>query len=102
MTAFGKRLLESIDQARAIVRGEADPSTYRITIPADIDVRDIRRKLHLTQAAFASRFGFPLATLRDWEQGKSRPDTSARAYLIVISRNPAAVEQALQSDRQVA
>ena len=39
--------------------------------------------------------GFPIATLRDWEQGRSRPDTSARAYLTVIEREPKAVERAL-------
>jgi putative transcriptional regulator len=73
-----------------------------MTIPSDIDVRAIRRKLALKQTAFASRFGFPLATLRDWEQGKSRPDTSARAYLIVISRDPVAVQRALDAEQRVA
>lgn len=55
----------------------------------------IRRNLGLTQEAFAARFRIPLATLRDWEQGKSEPDQAARAYLTVIARDPEAVLKAL-------
>lgn len=86
-----------LEEATTIARGEADPASYRVHVPGDIDVRAIRKGLGLTQAEFASRFGFPLTTLRDWEQGRARPDTSARAYLIVISREPQAVQQALRT-----
>lgn len=55
----------------------------------------IRRALGLTQEEFASRFGIPLGTLRDWEQGASEPDQAARSYLKVIGRDPDAVSQAL-------
>jgi putative transcriptional regulator len=55
----------------------------------------IRRALGLTQEEFAARFGIPLGTLRDWEQGAAEPDTCARAYLTVIARNPKAVAEAL-------
>ncbi len=55
----------------------------------------IRRALGLTQEEFATRFGIPLGTLRDWEQGVAEPDTCARTYLTVIARNPKAVEEAL-------
>jgi putative transcriptional regulator len=55
-----------------------------------------RRALGLTQEEFAARFHIPLGTLRDWEQGKSEPDTCARAYLKVIARNPKAVTEALE------
>jgi putative transcriptional regulator len=58
-------------------------------------VRIIRRALGLSQEEFAARFHIPLGTLRDWEQGRKDPDAAARAYLIVIGRNPAAVSEAL-------
>ena len=45
---------------------------------------------------FAARFRIPLGTLRDWEQGRKDPDAAARAYLIVIGRNPDAVREALR------
>lgn len=62
-------------------------------------VRVIRRALGLSQEAFATRFQIPLGTLRDWEQGRKDPDAAARAYLVVIGRNPAAVSEALHGTR---
>jgi len=56
----------------------------------------IRRRLHLTQEAFAGRFGIPVVTIRDWEQGRSRPEKGMRSYLRVIERIPDRVEEALQ------
>ena len=98
MTALGKRLVAAAKEARAIARGEADPSTYKVTIPADVDVKAVRRKLGLSQDTFAQRYGLTAARVRDWEQGRSRPDSAARAYLMVIDRNPEAVEHALAPD----
>lgn len=48
----------------------------------------IRRAQQLTQEAFAARYGIPLGTLRDWEQGRSEPDQAAQAYLKVIASAP--------------
>jgi len=49
----------------------------------------------MAAAEFASRFRIPIGTLRDWEQGASKPDQAARAYLTVIARDPEAVIRAL-------
>lgn len=59
--------------------------------------RIIRRALGLSLEEFAARFHIPLGTLRDWEQGRKDPDAAARAYLIVIGRNPSAVTEALRA-----
>jgi len=45
----------------------------------------------LTQAAFSKRYGIPIGTLRDWEQGRFEPDASAAAYLKAIAANPFSV-----------
>ena len=58
--------------------------------------REIRRRMHLTQEQFAERFHLALGTLRDWEQGVRMPDSTARAFLQVIDRNPQAVVDALK------
>lgn len=55
----------------------------------------VRRALRLSQEKFSQRFRIPLGTLRDWEQGRKEPDAAARAYLVVIARNPEAVREAL-------
>jgi len=59
------------------------------------DITDMRRRLGLSQGAFAQLFGIPLATVKDWEQGRRVPDAPARAYLRVIARIPKAVREAL-------
>ncbi len=97
MPSLGKRLIESAHEAIAIAKGEIEPQRFKFVVPLDIDVKLIRQKLKMTQGQFSDLFGFPLATLRDWEQGRSRPDTSARAYLTVIEREPDAVERALNA-----
>ena len=95
MSKLGKRLIAAAEEALAIVRGEADPSTYRVHIPAEIDTRAIRAKLKLTQKQFSERYHIPLATLRDWEQGRRVPDAPARALIKAIREEPAAVRRAL-------
>ena len=97
MRSLGKRLIKSAKEARAIARGEADESTYKVFVPAKIDIRKIRAKLGLTQEEFSLRFALSLPSIRDWEQGRYAPDPATRAYLTVIDRNHEAVEEALQT-----
>lgn len=49
----------------------------------------------LSQSAFAARYGIPVASLRDWEQGRRLPDAATRSYLKVIAKLPDAVAAAL-------
>ena len=100
MTAAGKRLVEAAREALAIAKGEADPVTYVVhPPPASVDVRAIRKGLNMTQNAFGSRFGFGLARIRDWEQGRTRPAASDRVLLTTIAREPDAVLRALEASR---
>ena len=57
----------------------------------------LRLKLGLTQKEFSRQFEIALGTLRDWEQGVRRPDSTAKAYLRVIEKIPGAVQEALES-----
>ena len=81
----------------AIAFAEGDETRGRIHVPAEIDVRAIRRTLRMTQKEFAATYGFSLPRLKDWEQGRSRPDGAVRAYLMVIERDHEAVDRVLQS-----
>jgi putative transcriptional regulator len=69
--------------------------TYRVYVPADVDVGAIRREQGLTQEEFAARFGLPVATIRDWEQNRRQPDDAARVLLQIIKREPKAAARAL-------
>ena len=61
------------------------------------DVRRARERTGLSQAKFAARYRINPARLRDWEQGRTLPDSVALAYLRVIDREPEAVERALEA-----
>lgn len=60
-----------------------------------VNVKKLRDRLGLTQEEFATRYRIPVGTLRDWEQGRKRPDAPARAYLTVIARDPHTVASLL-------
>jgi putative transcriptional regulator len=88
-------IMAGAKEALAYARGEADLSQYKVHIPKDLDVKAIRVGTGLTQEAFALRYGFNLARLRDLEQKRTHPDSVVRAYLLVIQKNPKAVKEAL-------
>ncbi len=60
-------------------------------------IQMIRKGLGLSQTQFAVQFRIPLATLKDWEQGRRQPEAAAWAYLQVIEGEPAAVRRALKA-----
>jgi putative transcriptional regulator len=88
-------LVASIREAGRIRRGEAEPC--RVTEFPPVDVKAIRRRLGKSQAEFARMIGVSVATLRNWEQGRRRPEGPARALLKVAAANPEAVAAALAS-----
>jgi putative transcriptional regulator len=54
----------------------------------------LRRRLGLGQSDFANRYQVPLGTLRNWEQGRSEPDRSAKVLLAAIAADPEGVARA--------
>lgn len=95
MSRAGSRILQGAREAMAIAQGVANPSDFTIHIPAAVDVKAIRRKLGLSQEAFATRYGFSVGRIRDWEQNRSTIDAPSRILLTVLDKEPEAVERAL-------
>lgn len=91
----GSRILSSVRKARAFARGEVSEG-FVVHVPEEINVKAIRQKLGLSQAAFALRFGFSPAAVRDWEQGRRQPEQAARVLLMVIEEAPQTVERVLR------
>jgi len=60
-------------------------------------VRTIRKVLKLTQAQFSERYGIPVGTLRDWEQGTKEPDTAAKSYIRCIMGDAEGVARAYRA-----
>jgi putative transcriptional regulator len=88
-----QELLNSIDQAKAIHRGERKPSRTFHFEP--VQVKKIRVKLGLSQMAFAAMLCISVGTLRNWEQGRTYPEGPALALLRVAQTEPKALLKAL-------
>ena len=88
-----EKLIESASQAAEIVRGERVPSrTFEVS--SDI-IREIRESIGLSQEKFAGLIHISVGTLRNWEQGRRRPEGPAAALLTAIRNDPQHVVAAL-------
>lgn len=95
MGAMFDDLMKGLDEVDAFLGGES--AAYKVTLPAEVDVRAIRKQLNMTQARFSDTFGFSLDAVKHWEGGRRTPESAARAFLTVIAKNPKAVIVALHS-----
>jgi len=68
-----------------------DVADFAPVIPPQV----LRKQLHMTQSEFARALRIPLATMRNWEQGRVLPDPAARSLLTIVARNPRAALRAL-------
>ena len=92
------QIMEGLDEALEIAKGEKAPA--RLHVPAEIDVKAIRKKVGLSQENFAYSFGFTVEQIRSWEQGRSRPLGGVRAYLLMIDLDHESVTRILGSTRK--
>jgi len=93
MSKFGRELVQSL--VVAVRHAEGRKKAARVHIIEVPDVKAIREHLRLSQNEFARAYRIPLATLKNWEQGRRQPDAPAAAYLQAIARRPKAIREAL-------
>ena len=86
-----EELLESVKQGSAIMKGAMKPSRIIIIEFPESEVRKIREHYGLSQDNFASLMGISVATLRNWEQGRRKPEGPARVLLMVAAKHPEAL-----------
>lgn len=98
MTAIFEDMMKGLDEVESFLSGEK--AGFKVRVPAQVDVKAIRQRLNMTQARFSDAFGFSLDAVKHWEGGRRTPESSARAFLTVIARNPGAVIEALHHDRR--
>ena len=96
-----------IDRAKVAATTEADIRRHMIedgedpnvSLPRElhpyISAAAVRAKLGMSQSEFAAAIGIPVATLRNWEQGRRQLDPAARSLLRVIWANPRSALRAL-------
>ena len=92
--AFGK-IMVGLDDARAYRDGARTGFVVHEVEVSDPDVVAIRASTGLSQPAFARSIGIPLGTLKNWEQGRRRPDGPARVLLALIARRPSILQDEL-------
>ena len=68
----------------------------RIHTPEQILIRSARNKTGKTQQAFAELIKTPVATLRDWEQGRFNPSGAVLCLLHLISNHPDMIDELSQ------
>ncbi|WP_288937688.1 helix-turn-helix domain-containing protein [uncultured Sphingomonas sp.] len=82
-------IMAGLNDAIAYTKGDAS----RGRVVAGPDVRAIRSANNMTQTAFAKTFHFPVATVRDWEQGRRMPDSGSATLLKMIEADARGVEE---------
>jgi len=82
-------LVASVREGGAILRGEAKPS--RAFVVDGPNIKRIRANYRLSQGQFAALLGISVSTLRNWEQGRRKPEGPARILLQVATKHPDAV-----------
>jgi len=83
------------DIRRHMIEDGQDTSASLMGFAPVIPPQVLRKRLGMTQAAFARALRIPLSTLRNWEQGRVLPDPAARSLLAIVARNPKAALKAL-------
>ena len=95
-STLGREIIEGLALVEKHVKGEIELPVRYVEVPDFVDIKAIREKSGLTQSEFALRYGISPRSLQEWEQGRRQPEGAVRAYLLVIDRNPRAVEGALR------
>jgi putative transcriptional regulator len=90
------QVAEDPDAAPIFTAEEILAAGRRISPEEIEDVRTLRTRLGLTQEAFASRYGFSVDAIRQYETGRRKPSGPIRTLLRVIAREPDAVTRALR------
>src|SRR5437868_3952870 len=96
--SLGQELIEAMGEVVAHHKGSRKLKERVVkVVPKSVDVAAIRHSLGLSQRDFASRYGFGVRALQDWEQNRRVPDRSARILLKVIEKRPEVVEDVLEN-----
>ena len=61
------------------------------------DIVAVRRFVGLSQLRFAQALGISVHTLRNWEQGRRRPEGAALALLRIAARHPKILRENIAS-----
>lgn len=84
---------QGLNEALEFSNGKTQKAVVHKITP--LDVKNIRKKLAMSQNEFASAFGISVSTLRHWERGDRTPNGPALVLMNVVAKEPKAVLKAL-------
>lgn len=99
-------LKASLNEAVEHAEGKREVRTRKIMIkpvPAFTaqDVKEIRKKVDMTQTVFAQMLGVSKKTIEAWEAGTNVPNGSAMRLLQLFSENPSLAKEELFVEDEV-
>ncbi len=91
-------LMEGLTSMKSHREGKLTLRSYKVE-PAPLPevesklIRDTRKKLHCSRAAFARKLWINARTLEKWEQGRARPNPQAAALVLLVRKYPDTLER---------
>jgi putative transcriptional regulator len=83
---IGQEIVEGINEIKRFKKGEISLNTRSLNEPSP--AKTIRKKLKLSQLAFAGLMGVSPRTIQDWEQGRREPQGPAKSLLRIAEQHP--------------
>jgi putative transcriptional regulator len=83
------------DQLARGIKASVRERLMRGELEGGKDVAALRRFVGLSQTQFAQAIGISVHTLRNWEQGRRRPEGPAVALLRIAARHPKIIRESL-------
>jgi putative transcriptional regulator len=86
-------IIKGLDEAIKISKGELAGRRHKIVIRpvseySKEEIKDLRKKLNLTQVTFAQIIGVSKKTIEAWESGINSPTGPARRIIGMLEENP--------------
>ena len=88
-----KMVMTGLEDVRQFEAGKREG--FVVHAPKSVDVKSIRTATRQTQEGFARTYGFSVASVKDWEQGRRQPERAARLLLAIIANEPETIRRAL-------
>ncbi len=90
--AIGTTVQDMIESGLDSSFTQKDLNTLGIKIPevamTSAQIKEIRKKKHLSQTVFAQLLNVSPSSVRQWEQGKRTPSGSTKVLLELLNRSP--------------
>jgi len=99
MGKMGQELILAMQELVDYSEGKIDLRTTRLNVTpvcetiSATEIKEIRKKLRMSQGVFAIVIGVSKKTVESWETGRYIPDGAARRLISMINHDPSFLEQ---------